>query len=918
MKVRIVRCLVAALALWLTLEGWATPLGPALPFPDTALPKLKIDAQVIDSPGEGPRQIHGEIAINFPNLPQEVCLYLPYNDPEYGSDRGAQGRLDALSSRAPLALFVGGSTRITTTTPHKLEPVGEAYLVKITSANGGTPVGPIALSFESSVPRLPNTSMAEWFYDGFYPQLVRSCPDGDLDSYYHRQNLHTEITADITLPDSEFVYLGPGEPAGSKVQISIRAQTLAFGLATGLSKGIVHAENTTIEVFQRTPQFSSVVNTAIAALPELTKILGPFPYSKLTLVETLELQRHSLPGLIAIDKPKQAVVHQLEREFLNWRHWILVNQLARQWYGGIVSASSMDDEWLLSGIAEFATLETLRKLPHRFNLFSVPDSGIRWLSFDFLQIDEITAATLAKYAPFSRLTDENMASANRRVDQHGLLFIKHAFAMRQINSYTGDSQFRGFLRNLTRAHWYKPLSPEDFVTHLTKLPSPFSPSVRAQALTFLKSWWTSRGFPDFALEEFETQELPNGRYLAKVTASSLGEVDFPPVIGIIDSSGRQYYVRASRPADVSDANVWQAEVLTAYEPTEASVDPLHEAFDVDRFNNASSRPGIHFFPGGARTLADDDYTLLWLPYPFRRPGEPFSLGLQAALFRYIQGNVFVKAEVAPATGKHAFEIRHRYHFWNAAVHGDLLASSNYDGDRLMEASAIRSPLWDGSVNISLGGHLRRRDHAGIAGSAHFSNVISLGIRPKGLGPKCGFHIYGEHENAPRQWSHGFSYQRSTAAGNLSCAWSTSFATSVRLFRGALLGDGEIPEGSLFKPNDVREAKIRIDLSGLNRSKQIFATNLDFQAPLYLPLPDDIMILSRQMRSRIFMDYGRSLDLDTDYRAAGLGALMPMGGDISGAGALSFTQMSLLFVLYSEAGEVSSRRPGILFDLSGEI
>ena len=715
-----------------------------------------------------------------------------------------------------------------------------------------------------------------------------------------------------------WTFAGPGTPSSDgRIVAEASGRSIAFALLRNVTSEYRKFGDLKVTIHKRSKEFEAILPTAEAALQHLTKIFGRFPHSSLTLVETRELQRHAIPGLIAINQPRQAVFSTAQRDWLNWQHWMLVTQLATQYYGGVVAPTSPDDEWLIQGIIEFATIETLRQLPRRFNLFNTTDEGYRWLSFDYLQVAEVSLATLAKYAPFARLTDEKRQSALPFYEQHGLLYAKHAFAMRQISAFTGEYAFYSFLRNLTRAYAFRTLAPEDFALFLQRMPSPFSPLVRQQILSFLDRWWMGQGYPDFAFMNFEKVELDNGKWVARVKIKQNGDIDFPPTIGIIDTSGRNYYVRANQAGSTSGE--WNVEIITAYEPESATIDPLHESFDVDRFNNSNKWPKLQFFPGNAKTLADNTYTILWMPYPFRRPGEPTSLGMQAALFRYTQGSLFLRSEYAPAEKLTSLQARHRYELINFAIYGDLLLEQSYENDRIADFSVVRSPLFTGNPQLSLIARVRHKERAGAPKTSHASGVLGASLRPRLGSQDCTYELSAGLEHAPKSLAHNlFNYDRKVGSLSFGCSLTPRTAFQLRVFNGSLHKQGNVPPSALFKPNDLQEARIRLDLRGLERVSKISSLNSDLVLPFYLPLPEDSLILTRQMRFRVFYDYGETGDLGYAYKAAGLGVQLPLGGDLSGAGALSFTQLSLLIVAQSQAGDKRSEKPGILFDLSGEL
>lgn len=884
-----------------------------LPRSDAQLPEVIVDAEVVTDDTGSPTRIRGEVQIIPLGVGRDVCLYVPYNDPDYGDDRGTARRLEQFQGKTPKAVFEGGESRLEVLSDHSQTKTGPVPFIDRFEGRG-----PIRLKFDSTVPRLPKSPTDEWFYDGFYPVLARGCASEEYNRLYHRLAAPARHTLRLRLPYG-WTFAGPGAVApDGRIIAEATGRTLAFALLRNVMTEKRRVGPLQITIHKRSETFDAILPTVESSLAHLSRMFGQFPQHSLTIVETQELQRHALPGLIAVNQPRQTVFNTAQRDWLNWQHWMLASQLAMQYYGGFVTVESPDDEWLIQGIVEYATIEILRNLPGRFNLFNTTDAGYRWLSFDYLQISEISLATLAKYAPFTKLTDNEYRSVRPAPEQPGLLFAKQTFAMRQISAFAGEQAFYGFLRNLTREYTFRTLSPADFAFYIRRLPSPFSSIVREQISTFLDRWWTAEGYPDFALAHFDKVELEDGKWIARVQAKQKGDIDFPPTIGIQDASGRNYYVRASK-TETDDDDTWRVEVITSYEPLTATIDPLHEAYDVDRFDNSSEWPGLFFFPGNAKTLSDSNYTVIWMPYPFRRPGEPMSFGLQTALFRYTSGSLFLRAEYAPADKLSSIQARHRYEMINSAMYGDLVFSQNYEKDRIADISVVRSPVFSGSPHVALISKVRHKERIGVNNTAHASGVIGFSLRPNQSGQACNYTFSGEIEHAPKSLAHDlFMYERKTGAFSFGCALNARTTANFRIFAGSLYKQGIVPPNALFRLNDLNEARIRLDLRGLERVSQITSLNSDLSLPFYIPLPDDSLILTRQMRFRLFYDYGHSYDLTRDYKAAGVGLQLPFGGDLSGAGALSFTQLSLLVVGYSQAGSITSKKPGILFDLSGEL
>jgi hypothetical protein len=139
----------------------------------------------------------------------------------------------------------------------------------------------------------------------------------------------------------------------------------------------------------------------------------------------------------------------------------------------------------------------------------------------------------------------------------------------------------------------------------------------------------------------------------------------------------------------------------------------------------------------------------------------------------------------------------------------------------------------------------------------------------------------------------------------------------RAFSGVVTADGAVPENIYYNPQDLKEARMRIDAPQLPNASRISTGGADLLIPANLPLPDGIFALKREARYRAFYDYGRSVpELDPHeaiYRDAGVGLFIPFGGDLVGKGSVALLNFSALVVLYKDVDGVRSNKPGFLFD-----
>ena len=82
-----------------------------LPNSEPVLPEVIVDAEVFFDEKLERSQIRGELTIIPQGIGRDTCLYLPYNDAEYGHDRGTARRLEQFQGKTPKAAFQGGESQ---------------------------------------------------------------------------------------------------------------------------------------------------------------------------------------------------------------------------------------------------------------------------------------------------------------------------------------------------------------------------------------------------------------------------------------------------------------------------------------------------------------------------------------------------------------------------------------------------------------------------------------------------------------------------------------------------------------------------------------------------------------------------------------------------------------------------------------
>lgn len=875
-------------------------------------------ALVVQDSAQGPDTLQGHMTWKGlrPDAEGTVCFYLPYEDPEFGNFHGLMGRFENISGRQPQAALIGGHLEASTEKQDiQVLPSTETHVLKLKVPPGWKPDTALHMEITAKVPRPKFSDPLDWFYDGFHPQLLPHCQTASYTHLHFTHSNHTHFQGTLEIP-KRWTFQGPASKNINRmVTIDQFSTSLAFALQMTPTVIARRVADTWVYIYPRSQSFKALASTVEEILPLLIQKLGPPPFSSLTIVETTEVQRSGLSGVIAMNRPAQAFFDKMQVDWINWHHWNLTSQLIRQWYGGAITSVSPDDDWLIEGLVEYLTIHVLEQKSSIWDLFRPILGDKKPLSLTYLQAANIFAGMLRQGAPFAILTKDTYESSSPRQNQDPLLFIKHAFALRQIADLSGESAFLGMLRSLNKEKRFQSLSPQEFMARFDHKPTPFSPSLREEVKESLKQWWTQAGWPDFRVTSFQESPLSEEKWVAKVTARQVGEIDFAPTFLVQDDNKKTYFVRGSQKTDTPD--IWEAEVITEGRPLSTIVDPLRVTFDANRFDNSSKAPELVFFPGTTNTLRDDAYTVLWAPYPFRRPGEPLSFGVGASIRHYLESGLAVRVEYAPSTHTGSYLITEEINWPSQALVANFIASHSYFNDRRLEAALTRRPLFSAGPRLSVSLKVRRKEEAGQSQTRHITFGAAFAAKPTGVVRPCQPSFQLEWEKAPALWTKDFAYERKTGVGVGTCTFARGSGLRLRGFAGALEVTGVPPRTSQFRPNDLFEAGLRLDRN-VPRVNRIMASQFDLFLPLFIPIPRNFVILPRQMKWRLFYDFGKSEDTNTTYRSGGAGFFLPLGGDLAGAGSLTLSRVSLLAILHQNVNGDITRRPGVVFDLTGDL
>jgi aminopeptidase N len=310
-----------------------------------------------------------------------------------------------------------------------------------------------------------------------------------------------EYTADrytaemrITVPAGYKVLAGvPDEQiaAGDKVTYRFRFNEPAFPGSIAVVQGQpvpVASQGVTTNVYFRTAKDMATPygEETGKVLGFLSGVFGPAPRPGLTLVETEAgtPNGYASQGLIFLSP--RAIGKQVNPR-------LMANQVARQWFGAVVSPASRNHMWLQNGPARYAELMYIENLSGPGALESeIRDTYVEALTLDNVPV--IQSGRLEDYSP-----EFWAATAG-----------KGAAVLHMLRYVIGDDKFSASLKALVAQNAWKPITTEDFRRIVE--------TVSGQKLDyFFLQWIESSGAPELKLEYTTFRTAKGFRVMGKVS-----------------------------------------------------------------------------------------------------------------------------------------------------------------------------------------------------------------------------------------------------------------------------------------------------------------------------------------------------------------------------------------------------------------
>lgn len=153
--------------------------------------------------------------------------------------------------------------------------------------------------------------------------------------------------------------------------------------------------------------------------------------------------------------------------------YIMIHELAHQWFGNLVTCKSWQDIWINEGFAtycEFLYYDQTNK-----------DYSKRWLEYTL----DNALDSGSVYVPYNEINKED------RIFDYSLSYKKGGFILHMLrNEINDDSCFFDILRTFLKQYAFKNASGEDFKTVVEKL-------TKKDFTHFFNQWFYGTGYPSF-------------------------------------------------------------------------------------------------------------------------------------------------------------------------------------------------------------------------------------------------------------------------------------------------------------------------------------------------------------------------------------------------------------------------------------
>ena len=292
----------------------------------------------------------------------------------------------------------------------------------------------------------------------------------------------------------------------------------------------------------------SLAERAAETLASLSQMLGPYPYSTLSLTENPSVESQGWPSLIFLSsyaylQPTQLRALNLSQaDAVIYSEVMMPHELAHQWYGDKVSWASYHEQWLLEALANYCSLLLLeRSHPadvqltlenYRQILGSRTREGRRMV--------EAGPVTLG-----SRLSSSQFPTGYELIAYgrgtwliHMLRWMLRDASRTAANPEGDDTAFLGMLRELVDHFQGKQITNADFEEAVEQaLPKSLWFEKRKSLDWFFDGWVNGTAFPQYELSGVKFSHTAHGTTATGTLQQNSAPFDLVtsvPIYGVVD------------------------------------------------------------------------------------------------------------------------------------------------------------------------------------------------------------------------------------------------------------------------------------------------------------------------------------------------------------------------------------------------
>ena len=217
-----------------------------------------------------------------------------------------------------------------------------------------------------------------------------------------------------------------------------------------------------------------------------TGLFGLAPQANLTVVETEDgaPNGYSAPGLILLSS--KAIGKQVNSR-------LLVNQIARQWWGNLTAPASRNHLWIMNGMARYAELMWVEATAGPGTLEAeMRDTDVEALTIDNPPV--IQTVRLEDYSP----------------EYWAVTGAKGAAVLHMLRAITGEEPFRKMLKEIPEQFAWKAVNTDDFRKAAEA-------AAGRDLRFFFIQWIESSGAPEFKLEYTVFRTAKGFRVMGKIS-----------------------------------------------------------------------------------------------------------------------------------------------------------------------------------------------------------------------------------------------------------------------------------------------------------------------------------------------------------------------------------------------------------------